>query len=84
MKTRKNNQKNHSKNIKIPIEYIQIQIKKDDKTNRENFKIICWLCTKSHKISDCKKLKNESTEYRRNLVKEKKTLLQMPFQHTRD
>ena len=84
MKTRKNNQKNHSKNIKIPIEYIQIQIKKDDKTNRENFKIICWLCTKSHKISDCKKLKNESAEYRRNLVKEKKTLLQMPFQHTRD
>lgn len=84
MKTRKNNQKNHSKNIKIPIEYIQIQIKKDDKTDRENFKIICWLCTKSHKISDCKKLKNESTEYRRNLVKEKKTLLQMPFQHTRD
>ena len=62
MKTRKNNQKNHSKNIKIPIEYIQIQIKKDDKTDQENFKIICWLWAGSHKIPDCKKLKNESIE----------------------
>ena len=48
--------------MKIPIEYIQIQIKKDDKTDQENFKIICWLWAGSHKIPDCKKLKNESIE----------------------
>ena len=32
--------------------------KKDDKTDQENFKIVCWLCTGNHKISNCKKLKN--------------------------
>ena len=45
---------------------------KDGKTNQENYKIICWLCTGNHKIFNCEKLKNESTENRRNLVKQKK------------
>ena len=27
---------------------------KGNKTNQENFKIICWLCTGNHKISNCK------------------------------
>ena len=45
---------------------------KDDKTNQENLKIICWLCMGNRKISNCEKLKNESTENRRNLVKQKK------------
>ena len=56
---------------------------KDDKTNQKNFKIICWLCTGNHKMSNCKKPRNESTENRRSLVKQK-TLLQLPFQHTDD
>ena len=45
---------------------------KDDKINRENFKIICWLYTGNHKVSNCEKLKNESTENCRNLVRQKK------------
>ena len=45
---------------------------KDDKTNQENFKIICWLCTGNYKISNCEKIKNESSENCRKLVKQKK------------
>lgn len=45
---------------------------KDDKKDQENFTLICWLCSGSHKVSDCEKLKNESIENRRNLVKQKK------------
>ena len=45
---------------------------KDGKTNQENYKIICRLCTGNHKTFNCEKLKNESTENRRNLVKQKK------------
>ena len=44
---------------------------KDNKTNQENFKIICWLCKGNHKISNGKKLKNESTK-NLNLVIQKK------------
>ena len=45
---------------------------KDNKSDEENFKIICWLFTGDHKISNCEKLKNESIKNRRSLVKPKK------------
>ena len=45
---------------------------KDVKIDQENFKIICWLCTGNHKISNCEKLKKGSIENRRSLVKQKK------------
>ena len=45
---------------------------KDDQTDQENFKIICWLCTGIHKIANCEKLKNEFIENRHSLVKQKK------------
>ena len=35
---------------------------KDVKIDQENFKIICWLCTGNHKISNCEKLKKGSIE----------------------
>ena len=40
---------------------------KNNKNNQENFKIICWLCTGNHKMSNCEKLKNESTKNSGNL-----------------
>ena len=39
---------------------------------KKDHKIICWLCTGNHKISNYEKLKNESTENRLSLVKQKK------------
>ena len=45
---------------------------KDHKNDQENFKIKCWLCVGNHKISNCEKVKNESTENCCNLVKKKK------------
>ena len=47
---------------------------KDDKTNQENFKIICWLYTENHKISKCETLKIEPTINCCNLVKQKKKI----------
>ena len=45
---------------------------KDGTIDQENLKVICWLCTGNHKISNCEKLNNESIENRRSLVKQKK------------
>ena len=55
---------------------------KDDKTDQENFKIICWLCTGIHKIANCEKLKNEFIENRHSLVKQKKLCFNCLSTHT--
>ena len=55
---------------------------KDCKIDQENFKIICWLCTGNHKISNCEKVKNESIENCHSLVKQKNFALTAFPTHT--
>ena len=71
-KQKKEQEKSSSKHKDFNRTHALREDNKDDKTDRENFNIICWLCTGNHKISNCQKLKNESIENRRSLKKKKK------------
>ena len=44
----------------------------DDKTDQENFRIICWLATRNHKIFKFTKLKELIYQNSRNFKKQKK------------